>query len=417
MDSRFNTPVGLRPTCGRDARAPRDPPFGAFPGTAGIPRLPHAGAGLPASTHRWAFGPLAGGTPALPGTPPFGAFPGTAGILPASTHRWAFGPLAGGTPALPGSSARRLSWDRGQLARFNPPVGLRPTCGRVARAPRFLRSAPFLGPRASCPLQPTGGPAAHLRAGRPRSQEPLRSAPFPGPRASCPLQPTGGPAAHLRAGRPRSQGPSARRLSWDRGHLARLNPRVGLRPTCGRDARAPRNTSARCLSWDRGHLARFNTRVGLRPTCGWDARAPRNTSARCLPWERDHYSATPGNTAPGRRPSSAREASVNDITTPRSPSLTGERPAPCATVGAGPLTVEDFRGNGRCGRSVPRRAGSVGFDRTRLRLGGLALATRAEAFAGGTIDRAFRPDHAAVVPARTRRAHVARVEIPLHGLE
>ena len=162
--ARFNTPVGLRPTCGRDARAPRNPsarvPFlgprascplqhtggpaahlragrprsqeplrsGAFPGTAGI---------LPASTHRWACGPLAGGSPALPGTPPQGAFPGTAGILPASTHRWACGPLAGGSPALPGTPPLGcLPWERGHLARFNTPVGLRPTCGRDARAPR-----------------------------------------------------------------------------------------------------------------------------------------------------------------------------------------------------------------------------------------------------------------------------------------
>ena len=173
------------------------------PGTAG---------GSPASTHRWACGPLAGGSPALPGTPaPLGAFPGTAGGSPASTLRWACGPLAGGSPALPGTPAplSAFPWERGRLARLNPPVGLRPTCGRAARAPRDTRSARrlALGPRAARPLQLTGGPAAHLRAGRPRSQgHPLRSAPFPGPRAARPLQHSGGPAAHLWAGRPRSQG-------------------------------------------------------------------------------------------------------------------------------------------------------------------------------------------------------------------
>ena len=52
-------------------------------------------------------------------------------------QRRACGPLAGGTPALP-----------------ETPVGLRPTCGRDARAPGN-----------------NAGPAAHLRAGRPRSQE------------------------------------------------------------------------------------------------------------------------------------------------------------------------------------------------------------------------------------------------------
>ena len=68
------------------------------------------------SDHLWAFGPLAGGTPALPGTAfRMGAFPGSAGILPASTHRWAFA----------------------------TPVGLRPTCGRDVR-----NSAELLTPEA-----------------------------------------------------------------------------------------------------------------------------------------------------------------------------------------------------------------------------------------------------------------------------
>ena len=203
--ARINTPVGLRPTCGRAARAPRNPSAQRIPGIAGI---------LPASTHRWACGPLAGGPPALPGTPPHSAFPGS---------------------------------------------------------------------RASCPHQHTGGPAAHLRAGRPRSQEPLRSVPFPGSRASCPHQHTGGPSAHLRAGRPRSQEPLRTAHSRDRGHLARINTPVGLRPTCGWDARAPRNPSARCLSRDRGHLARINTPVGLRPTCGRAARAPRGGPRQSIP--------------------------------------------------------------------------------------------------------------------------------------
>ena len=89
------TPVGLRPTCGRDARAPRNicGPWA------------HLRAGRPRSQE----------------------------------HLWALGPLAGGTPALPGTS-----------------VGLGPTCGRDARAPRN-----------------TCGPSAYLRAGRPRSQEHL----------------------------------------------------------------------------------------------------------------------------------------------------------------------------------------------------------------------------------------------------
>ena len=143
------------------------------------------------SQHLWAFGPLAGGTPALPGTPfRMGAFPGTAGILPASTHRWAFATPVGLRPTC-GRDARaprntvphgRFPWDRGHLARFNTPVGLRNTCG----------------------------PSAHLRAGRPRSQEHRSAwALSLGPRASCPLQHTGGPSQHLWAFGPLAGGTPA----------------------------------------------------------------------------------------------------------------------------------------------------------------------------------------------------------------
>ena len=100
---------------------------------------------------------------------------------------------------LPGARASRPLEPTG-----GPSAHLR--AGRP-RSQEPLRSAPFLGARASCPLEHTGGPSAHMRAGRPRSQgRPLRSAPSPGPRASCPLEHTGGPTAHMRAGRPRSQG-------------------------------------------------------------------------------------------------------------------------------------------------------------------------------------------------------------------
>ena len=225
--ARFNSPVGLRPTCGRDARAPRNRSARCLSRERGHLARFNSPVGLR---------PTAGGTPALPGTPPLGAFPRSAGILPASTHRWACGPLAGGSPALPGTTPLGcLSRERGRLARLNTLVGLRSTCGRVARAPRETPAqGAFPGPRASCPLQLTGGPSAHLRARRPRSQgHPLRTAPFPGPRAACPLQHTGGPSAHLRAGRPRSQEPLRSAPSWERGHLARFNSPVGLRPTAG----------------------------------------------------------------------------------------------------------------------------------------------------------------------------------------
>ena len=156
--ARSNTPVGLRPTCGRDARAPRGLRY-AGPGSAGS---------LPARTHRWAFGPLAGGTPALPG----GSDTLDLGARAACSLEHTGGPSAhlragrprsqgrsdtldlGARAACPlehtgGPSAHvragrprsqrapiRWTWERGQLARLNTPVGLRPTCGRDARAPR-----------------------------------------------------------------------------------------------------------------------------------------------------------------------------------------------------------------------------------------------------------------------------------------
>ena len=97
--ARFNTPVGLRPTCGRDARAPRGRPLRSAlsPGPRASRPLQHTGG---PSAHLRARRPRSQGTPA-----PLGAFPGTAGVSPASTHRWAFGPLAGGTPAIPGTTA------------------------------------------------------------------------------------------------------------------------------------------------------------------------------------------------------------------------------------------------------------------------------------------------------------------------
>ena len=90
--------------------------------------------------------------------------------------------------------------------------------------------------------------------------------------------------------------------SRERGYLARFNTPVGLRPTCGRDARGPgKDRSASRLSRERGHLARFNTPVGLRPTCGRDARGPRNTAPHGrFPWERGHLARF--NTRAGLRP-------------------------------------------------------------------------------------------------------------------
>ena len=148
-----------------------------FPESVGVARLA-----------MWrACGPLAGGTPALPGGGPVSDVPGSAGILPATGRRpakrrqerharagyspargaqcrrgrswvpcrgraleepesvgvarlamWrACGPLAGGTPALPGGGlgSDGVSRERG-CRPLGDVAGLRPACGRDARAPR-----------------------------------------------------------------------------------------------------------------------------------------------------------------------------------------------------------------------------------------------------------------------------------------
>ena len=259
------TPAGLRPACGRGARDPRN--------SCGPPARLRAGRPRSQGLLR-ACGPLAGGTPAIPGTP--------AGLRPAcgrgardpgnscepsdrlragrSRFREllrACGPLAGGTPAIPGT-----------------PAGLRTACRRDARDPGN-----------------SYGPADRLRTGRPRSRELLRACgPLAGGASAILGTPAGlqtacgrgardpgnscGHADRLRAGRLRS-----RELLRACGPLAGGTPAIpgtpaGLRTACGRGARDPGNSSARCLSRDRGHLARFNTPVGLRPTAGGTPAIP-----------------------------------------------------------------------------------------------------------------------------------------------
>ena len=71
---------------------------------------------------------------------------------------------AQGAPSMPGRPpGNAASWKRG-------PPGSAGRVGRVASGETMRQPGPFLGARASCPLEHTGGPSAHLRAGRPRSQ-------------------------------------------------------------------------------------------------------------------------------------------------------------------------------------------------------------------------------------------------------
>ena len=249
--ARFNTPVGLPPTCGRDARAPRNPSARRLPWDRGRLARFNTPVGLP---------PTCGRDARAPRNPSARRFPRDRGHLARFNSPAGLRPTCGRDARDPRNpSARRFPRDRGRLARFNTPVGLPPTCGRDARAPRnpsARRLSP--GPRASCPLQHTGGPSAHLRAGRLRSQEPLRSALSPGPRASCPLQLTGGPPAHLRARRPRSQEPlRSAPFPGIAGILPASTHRWAFGPPAGGTPALP-GTPPLSAFPGRGHLARLN---------------------------------------------------------------------------------------------------------------------------------------------------------------
>ena len=173
--------------------------------------------------HRWAFGPLAGGTPALPGgrtrsrEPSAGRvgrvasgetmtqavpFLGTRASCPLE-HLWAFGPLAGGTPALPGGRTRSRGPSAGRV-------------GRVASGETMRQAALFLGARASCPLQHTCGPSALLRAGRPRSRE---------HRVRDPVNPPGERWSRIRPGRGGCPGATPARGPLRRPDGPRATPR------------------------------------------------------------------------------------------------------------------------------------------------------------------------------------------------
>ena len=209
-------------------------------------------------------------------------------------------------PARTDEACDAFPRDRGRLARFYTPVGLRPTCGRAARAPRDNPSARRLswdpsarrlspGPRAARPLQLTGGPAAHLRAGRPRSQEPLRSATFPGTAGGSPASTHRWACRPLAGGSPALPGetPPLGDFPGTAGGSPASTHRWAFGPLAGGPPALP-GTPAPLGAFPRdcGRLARFNSPVGLRPTCGRDARGPGNPSARRAP--RD--GARPGST-------------------------------------------------------------------------------------------------------------------------
>ena len=289
----------------------------------GSSRTPGARASRPLE-HLWACGPLAGGTPAIPGTAapvlslpsrrtgkasgrgdgPWrlrqdsSRTPGARASHPLE-HLWACGPLAGGTPALPGTPLRCFHFLRGVRAKR---AGEATDPGGSART--------RVGPRERGRLTRLNicGPAAHLRARRPRSQE-LRLRCFhflrgvrakrageatdPGGSARDRVGPRErgrlarldicGPAAHLRAGRPRSQELRLRCFHFLRGVRAK---RAGEATDPGDSARA------RVGPWERGRLARLDI---CGPAAHLRAGRPRSQELRLRPRV----------TEPGRNPGSA----------------------------------------------------------------------------------------------------------------
>ena len=287
--------AGLRPACGRDARAPRvwprercswerghlarigpnarKAPTGATCPSHQLPR-PRRGDGSDGVSRerrrrdrlamRRACGPLAGGTPALPGCGPGSDVPGSAGILPAPGRRPAKcreerHPRAGYSPAQGVVMGVMASPESAGVARerrrrpLGDVAGLRPACGRDARAPRVWPwercswergHLARTGPKAR--KAPTGAtPPSHqlpargvvmgvmaspesvgvarllirracgpVRAGRPRSQGVALGAMFLGARASCPHR-AEGPQGADRSDTPEPPTPPPKAWSWE----------------------------------------------------------------------------------------------------------------------------------------------------------------------------------------------------------
>ena len=137
-----------------------------------------------------------------------------------------------GHPAPPGLQRSWSSWERGRPARFNPPVGRRPTCGCL------VRFNPPVGLNTPVGLRPTCGRAARAPRGtvpRRRSRTipgepsprmgvcreiPLGMGAFPGTAGVPPA------STHGWAGAPRAGVPSASTSRWAFGPHAGGPPAV-----------------------------------------------------------------------------------------------------------------------------------------------------------------------------------------------
>ena len=263
--------AGLRPACGRDARAPRGP-WEWCPGSAGI--LPAPGR-RPAKRRqerhtRATHSPTRGVVMGVMGSP------GSAGVARLAMWR-ACGPLAGGTPALPGGPGSDV-------------LGARASCPRrPARRRQEARKAPMSWERGH--LARTGPGPQRRQDDPPEPTPPPEASPRGVARLAC-----GGPAARFR--------PGSGAMSWERGHLARNGPKARKAPTgathLSRLLPRPRRGDGSDGVSRKRRRRPLGDVAGLRPACGRDARAPRG------PWER-----CPGSAgilpAPGRRPARRRQ--------------------------------------------------------------------------------------------------------------
>ena len=232
-----------------------------------------------------ACGPLAGGTPALPGCGPVSDVPGSAGILPAPGRRPAKRrqerhARAGHPPARGAQCRRGRPWVpcRGRALEKPESVGVarlamwracRPACGRDARAPRVW------------PCERCSWERGHLARTGPKARKAPTEATrpsrlLPRPRRPMPSRPALGALPRTGTGGARERG------RCPLGHVA------GLRPACGRDARAPRGWPCERCSWERGHLARNGPKARKVPTeATRPSRPPPARGAQCRrgrPW-------------------------------------------------------------------------------------------------------------------------------------
>ena len=194
-------------------------------------------------------------------------------------------------PATPPPEARpreRCSWERGHLARNGPKARKAP---RGATCPSRLLPRPRGGDGSDGVSRERGcRPLAHTAGLRPACGRDAR-APRGWPRERCPGSAGILPATGRRPARRREERHARAGYSPARGVVMGVMGSPGsagvararrVRPACGRDARAPRGALG-VMGFPESAGRPLAHVAGLRPACGRDARAPRG-GERCS-WE------------------------------------------------------------------------------------------------------------------------------------